>query len=93
MADRVRARVRVSGLVQGVWFRQSTADEARRLGLAGLVRNLADGSVEAVAEGDRPRVEELVRWCHRGPPAARVERVDVEWEAAGGDLGPFRVQR
>jgi acylphosphatase len=61
MADRVRARVRVSGLVQGVWFRQSTADEARRLGLAGLVRNLADGSVEAVAEGDRPRVEELVR--------------------------------
>lgn len=92
MADRVRARLRVRGLVQGVWFRQSTADQARRLGLAGWVRNAADGSVEAEAEGERERVEQLVRWCHRGPPAARVEAVEVEWCAAGGEAGPFRVQ-
>jgi len=93
MADLVRARVRVRGLVQGVWFRQSAADEARRLGLEGWVRNLADGSVEAEAQGERERVEALVRWCHRGPPAARVEGVDVEWGAAGEGLGAFRVTR
>lgn len=93
MVERVRARIRVSGLVQGVWFRQSTADEARRLGLEGWVRNLADGSVEAEAQGARPAVEALVRWCHRGPPAARVEGVDVEWAPAGEPLGAFRVAR
>ena len=91
MANVVRARIRVKGLVQGVCFRQSTADEARRLGLAGWVRNLDDGSVEAEAEGDRRLVEELVRWCHRGPPAARVEGVEVEWGAPRGAPGPFRV--
>lgn len=93
MAELARARIRVRGMVQGVWFRQSTADEARRLGLEGWVRNLADGSVEAEAQGERGRVEALVRWCHRGPPAARVEGVDVEWSAPGEGLGAFRVTR
>ncbi len=91
MTDRVRARIRVTGIVQGVAFRQSAADEARRLGVRGFVRNLADGSVEAEAEGDRAGVEALVRWCRRGPPAAQVEAVDVEWLPHRGDLGPFRV--
>ncbi len=93
MADLARARIRVRGLVQGVWFRQSTADEGRRLGLEGWVRNLADGSVEAEAQGERERVEALVRWCRRGPPAARVEGVEVEWGAPGEGLGAFRVTR
>ncbi len=93
MADLVRARVRVRGLVQGVWFRQSAADEARRLGLEGWVKNLADGSVEAEAQGERVRVEALVRWCHRGPPAARVDAVEVEWGVPGEGLGAFRVAR
>jgi acylphosphatase len=91
VADLSRARIRVRGLVQGVWFRQSTADEARRLGLEGWVRNLADGSVEAEAQGPRDRVEALVAWCRRGPPAARVEGVDIEWGPAGEALGVFRV--
>ncbi len=86
-----RARIRVRGLVQGVAFRQSTVDEARRLGLEGWVRNLADGSVEAEAQGARDRVEALVRWCRRGPPAARVEGVDVEWGPPGEPLGAFRL--
>lgn len=89
----VRARIVVSGQVQGVFFRQSTADEARRLGLAGFVRNLADGRVEAEAEGERDAVEALVRWCGRGPPAARVEEVRVEWTAPTGAPGPFTVRR
>ncbi len=92
MAATVRARIRVVGIVQGVAFRQSTVDEARRLGLSGHVRNLPDGSVEAEAEGARAQVESLVRWCERGPPSARVERVDVEWGTPAGDRGPFSIR-
>ncbi len=93
MAERVRARIRITGVVQGVWFRQSTADEARRLGVSGTVRNAVDGAVEAEAEGEREAVEALLRWCRRGPPAARVEEVEVDWEPARGDAAPFRVVR
>ena len=92
MAVVVRARIRVVGIVQGVAFRQSTVDEARRLGLGGHVRNLADGSVEAEAEGARAEVEALVRWCQRGPPSAHVERVDVDWVTPAGDPGPFSIR-
>ena len=90
---RARARFRVTGGVQGVWYRQSAAEEANRLGLAGRVRNRADGSVEGVAEGARDAVEAFLRWCRRGPPAARVEGVEAEWEAPAGEAGPFRVER
>jgi acylphosphatase len=93
VSGRLRARLHVRGRVQGVWYRQSTADEANRLGLAGWVRNRADGSVEVAAEGARQAVEALVAWCRRGPPAARVEAVEVEWEGAAGEDGPFRVER
>ena len=89
----MRARLIVSGLVQGVAFRAATMDEARRLGLSGWVRNLPDGRVEAEAEGDRAAVEALVAWCRVGPPAARVEDVSVTWSAQGGSLGPFAIRR
>ncbi len=91
MTERVRARIRVTGRVQGVAFRASTVEEAERLGVAGFVRNLRDGSVEVEAEGERSLVESLVRWCRRGPPPARVDRVEVEWLAASGDSGPFGI--
>ncbi|WP_242341392.1 MULTISPECIES: acylphosphatase [Anaeromyxobacter] len=93
MAELVRAHILVSGDVQGVSFRQATVDEARRLGIHGWVRNVADGRVEAEAEGERAKVEALVRWCGRGPPAARVEGVQVSWRPHAGDLGPFSVRR
>lgn len=73
-----RVRALVTGRVQGVSYRASTADEAQRLGLAGWVRNRADGSVELEAEGTPERVGELLAWCEQGPPAARVSRVSVE---------------
>lgn len=92
-APRVRVRVRVTGLVQGVFYRQSTAMEASRLGLSGAVRNVSDGSVEVVAEGVRSAVEALVEWCRRGPPAARVEELTVAWEPPTGGEGPFSVSR
>ena len=69
--------VRVHGWVQGVSFRYYTSREARRLGVAGWVRNEPDGSVAAHVEGDEAAVDELVRWCHDGPPSARVERVEA----------------
>ena len=88
-----RARLRIHGRVQGVWYRASTERQARALGLSGWVRNRVDGTVEAVAEGPRATVEQLVAWCHEGPPAARVTAVDVMWEEALGDLPPFGVRR
>jgi acylphosphatase len=82
-----RARVRVRGRVQGVFFRVETRDRARSLGLAGWVRNCADGAVEAVFEGEPDRVESMIDWCGRGPAGAQVDSVDVKWEEAAGEHG------
>jgi acylphosphatase len=88
-----RVRLVISGHVQGVAFRAYAAEEAARLGIAGWVRNLADGRVEALAEGERPRVEAFVAWCGRGPPFARVDAALESWEPYRGDLGSFEVRR
>ena len=74
-----RLRVMVSGRVQGVNFRAYTRREAQRLGLRGHARNLADGTVEVVAEGERERLERLLVWLRHGPPSARVDEVTVQW--------------
>jgi acylphosphatase len=87
-----RVHLRVSGVVQGVGFRASTVGEARRLGLRGWVRNLADGRVEIEAEGGRAALAALVRWCERGPPSAQVEGVAADWRPHVGDLGPFAAR-
>lgn len=86
----VRAHLRIYGRVQGVGFRWSMQREARKLGVSGWVRNLPDGSVEAVIEGERERVEALIGWAHQGPPFARVTRVEIKWENPKGEKG-FRV--
>lgn len=89
-----RVHLLISGTVQGVFYRQSTLEEAVRLGLAGWVRNLDDGRVEAVAEGPREALDALVAWCRRGPPAARVSDVATTFgEATGEHDGRFRVRR
>jgi acylphosphatase len=85
--DGVRARVRIRGRVQGVFFRAELRDRARSLEVAGWVRNAPDGTVDAVLEGRRDAVETLLRWCERGPSGARVEGVDVSWEQPQGELG------
>jgi acylphosphatase len=90
MPDRVRARVIVAGVVQGVFFRASTQDTAVSLGLDGWVRNLPDGRVEAVFEGERSSVDAAIAWVHQGPPRAIVESVEVFGEVPSGLLG-FRV--
>jgi acylphosphatase len=82
-----RAEVVVRGSVQGVFFRVETRDRARSLGLAGWVRNAADGSVEAAFEGDDERVESIVEWCRRGPAGAQVDDVEVTWVEPEGEDG------
>jgi len=90
--SRARAHVWVSGRVQGVWFRGSTEDRARELGLGGWVRNLPDGRVEAVFEGDPDAVERAVAFVRRGPPAARVADVEVDREEPPEGLERFSVR-
>jgi acylphosphatase len=89
----VRAHVFVSGLVQGVFFRHETAKRAIRLGVKGWIRNLPDGRVEAVFEGDRRGVEEILEFCRHGPPGAMVEDLDVRWEDYKGEFEDFRIIR
>jgi acylphosphatase len=81
----------VEGDVQGVGYRLECRREARGRGLRGWVSNLPDGRVEAVFEGPEQDVRALVEWCHRGPSAARVERVGVEWESPTGEEPEFEV--
>ena len=90
--DQERAHVQISGQVQGVFFRDSTRQQAEALGLAGWVKNMPDGSVEAVFEGPSEKVREMLRWCEEGPRQASVENVDTDIEDAGGDLSGFEVR-
>jgi acylphosphatase len=76
--------------VQGVFFRAEAQARAESLGVAGWIRNTEDGSVEAVFEGERDRVESMVDWCRRGPPGAHVDELDVEPEEPHGEQA-FRV--
>ena len=87
----VRRRVVVHGFVQGVFFRDSTQRQAERGGVNGWVANRADGTVEAVFEGDEPSVGALVQWVHDGPRGARVERVEIYDEEPEG-LSGFSVR-
>lgn len=82
----------VRGLVQGVFYRASTRDQARRLGLVGWVRNLPDGRVEFVAEGRDEAIEDLVRWCRQGPPGSMVDDVETSYGMPTGEFGDFSVR-
>lgn len=86
-----RAHVRIYGRVQGVWFRANTKEMAKKLRLKGWVRNMPDGSVEAVFEGDDESIEKAIEWCHHGPPLARVDRVEVKYEEPKGEEG-FKIR-
>ncbi len=84
---RKRIHGTVSGRVQGVFFRATTRDRARALGLSGWVRNLPDGRVEFVAEGEEEDLRELISFLHVGPPGARVDSLEVEWSDPQGEEG------
>jgi len=86
-----RARIIVTGLVQGVFFRDSTRRKAQELQVTGIVRNRPDGTVEIICEGDDEGVKKLIEWSGRGPRGAYVEHVDVSWEDYVGEFKDFRV--
>ncbi len=88
----VRAHVFVSGKVQGVWFRGTTKDEADKLGLTGWVRNLPDGRVEAIFEGEKEKIEKAIQFCGKGPRGARVTAVEVSWESYTGEFKDFKTR-
>jgi acylphosphatase len=88
----IRKRVLVSGLVQGVCFRAYTRDTARRLGVTGWVRNLPDGTVEAVVEGESAIIQSMLEWFHEGPPYSRVDRVSVQDEPSHEKFNDFDIR-
>jgi acylphosphatase len=93
LRKKARVHLKVCGRVQGVYFRASTVEQARRLGLSGWVMNCADSSVEVVAEGEIEQLEKLTQWCHSGPPGAHVNEVRTQWEAAKGEFQSFYIKR
>lgn len=91
-SENVRAHIYVSGRVQGVYYRKNAKSSALSFGLTGWVRNLPDRRVEAVAEGERARVEDFLGWCREGPSMAIVRGLEVAWEAATGEFKTFRIK-
>ena len=86
------ARLIVSGLVQGVFFRASAAREARKYNLNGYVRNLSDGNVEVLAQGDELLLERLIEWCRKGPTSARVDSVEISWIKPSQNFQGFDIR-
>lgn len=91
-SDHHRLHAQVHGLVQGVYFRDTTQRKAQALGAKGWVRNLPDGSVEVTAEGLKPALDSLLDFLQKGPSRAYVERVDSDWSAATGEFASFEVR-
>ncbi len=89
--EKVRVHVFISGLVQGVFFRWNTKRNADKLQLSGWVRNLPDGRVEAIFEGERENVEKMIEWCKKGPSGAIVEKVEIVYENYKGEFKGFKI--
>jgi len=92
MSKKSRVRIFVSGLVQGVFFRSQTKNKAEEIGLFGWVRNLADGRVEILAEGEKDKLEKLAAWTKKGPVSARIDGLDVEWQEYNGEFKNFEIR-
>jgi acylphosphatase len=92
MADKARVHLIISGRVQGVFYRAFTRETAIRHGLKGWVRNLYDGAVEALFEGDKNAVEVAVAECFKGPPSSHVEHIEIEWDVWTGEFETFSVR-
>ncbi|MFC1516166.1 acylphosphatase [Thermodesulfobacteriota bacterium] len=91
MKEKVRAHAVISGRVQGVFFRMETKRAAEGYGVSGWVRNRADGTVEAIFEGDRKNVGAAIEWCKKGPPMSKVISVDVDWDDYTGEFKDFMI--
>ena len=87
----VRAEVRVTGRVQGVWFRQSTKNTANQHRVSGWCRNNPDGSVEFVFEGEKSAVKSVIEWCKNGPELAHVDELRIKWEKPTSEFDRFLI--
>ncbi len=87
-----RLNLKIYGLVQGVYFRSNARSKALELGLSGWVRNMPDGTVETVAEGDENKLNEYIKWCKSGPSEARVEKIQEKWEEPTGEFKGFGIK-
>ena len=92
MTDKTRFHLLISGRVQGVLFRDYAKNAAKELGVFGFVRNLLDGRVEVVCEGEKENIEKFLEWCKQGPRLAKVENVDVSFEEYKGEFKDFEVR-
>lgn len=92
MKEILRAHLYISGIVQGVCFRAYTQETAQDLGLTGWVRNLHDGRVEIITEGQKDKIEQFIQWCHKGPPGATVDNVEIEWMNATNEFKDFEIR-
>lgn len=90
--EKARAHLLISGRVQGVFYRSFTEDVAHSLGLKGWVKNCSDEKVEAVFEGKKEDIEKAISLCYKGPPAARVSNIDVQWEDFKGEFDTFSTK-
>ena len=86
-----RVHLVITGRVQGVWFRANTQKKAKTLDLKGWVKNLPDGRVEAVFEGEKEQIDLVIEWCKKGPSFARVDDVQIQWETPMGDFTTFTI--
>ena len=90
--EKIRAHIFVSGKVQGVFYRESTKKKAERLGVLGWIKNLRDGRVEAIFEGDKGNVEEMVNWARKGPIWAKIEALELIWDDYQGEFKGFEIR-
>lgn len=86
-----QARLLITGKVQGVFYRASCQEVAQRLGLNGWVKNLSDGNVEALAQGEKEKIEKLIAWCKKGPSGAVVSNLDINWETVVKQITSFKI--
>jgi len=92
MSQKTRVHIFVSGRVQGVFFRANTRKKAQELGVFGWVRNLPDGRVEAVFEGEKENVEKIVKWSEKGPFWAKINNSEIQYEDCKGEFENFEIK-
>ena len=92
MSDKTRFHIFVSGRVQGVFFRENARRKAKKLGILGWVKNLADSRVEVLLEGDKKKIEEMIRWIKKGPIFAKVEGMEVLTEEYQREFDDFEIK-
>ena len=92
LEEKIRAHIIVSGRVQGVCYRQDTVKQAQKLGLSGWIKNLDDGRVEAVFEGEKKSVEKIINWAKKGSVFARVLNLNIDWQEYKGEFSNFEIK-